>query len=124
MEEIVKSFSDTKKYRLIQLDNQIQCLLISDQSKKKLFSLKISVLAIDISRFCLNIAVGALEDPLEVCIFIEKTYKISYIIIKSQGLAHVVEHFLLAGCEKYPNYDDFSNFLLNNSGKFKEFQLF
>lgn len=67
MEEVLKNLNDNCNYRVIKLENQINCLLISDQSK--IMNIHIYVIFfedIDVSSFCLNISIGALEDPLEV----------------------------------------------------------
>ena len=81
-----KSPNDKREYRHIVLDNKMRCILISDPETEK-------------SAACMNITVGALEDPWE-----------------RQGLAHFCEHMLFLGSEKYPVQNTYKNFILRNSG--------
>ena len=81
-----KSPNDKREYRHIILDNKMRCILISDPETEK-------------SAACMNITVGALEDPWE-----------------RQGLAHFCEHMLFLGSEKYPVQNTYKNFIVKNSG--------
>jgi len=37
-----------------------------------------------------------------------------------QGLAHFLEHMLFMGTEKYPDEDDYSSFLSQHGGAFRQ----
>jgi insulysin len=75
---VIKSKSDNRIYKAIQLKNQIECLIISDAEAKK-------------SSAALSVNVGSLGDPFE-----------------AQGLAHYLEHMLFMGTKKYPTENDYS----------------
>ena len=70
--KVIKSISDKRIYRPLSLQNNLQCLVISDQDAQK-------------SAAALSVSVGSLQDPQE-----------------AQGLAHYLEHMLFMGTEKYP----------------------
>ena len=70
---VIKSKSDNRIYRAIQLPNQIDCLIISDHEAEK-------------SSTSLSVGIGSLLDPID-----------------AQGLAHYLEHMLFMGTTKYPN---------------------
>ena len=69
---VIKSASDHRIYKAIQLNNNIECLIVSDSETQK-------------SSAALSVGVGSLLDPIE-----------------AQGLAHYLEHMLFMGTEKYP----------------------
>lgn len=70
---IIQSVSDTRKYKIIQLENGLECIIISDPDTKK-------------ASASLSVGVGSLQDPVEV-----------------QGIAHYLEHMLFMGTKKYPD---------------------
>ena len=74
---VIKSKSDTRTYRAIELSNNIQCVIISDPEAKK-------------SSAALSVAVGAFQDP-------DKTH----------GIAHYLEHMLFMGTKKYPDENEY-----------------
>lgn len=63
---------DENSYRLLQLDNGMTCLIVSDVNTEK------AAAAVDVR-------VGSLSDPVDV-----------------PGLAHFLEHMLFYSSEKYP----------------------
>ncbi|CRL00867.1 CLUMA_CG014118, isoform A [Clunio marinus] len=83
---IIKSEQDMKSYRVLVLENGMKVLLISD-------------LTTDKSAACMCIEVGHMNDPVEV-----------------SGLAHLTEHALFLGTEKYPNENEFRAFVSENGG--------
>ncbi|KAI0032813.1 Metalloenzyme, LuxS/M16 peptidase-like protein [Vararia minispora EC-137] len=83
---IEKSDSDDREYRLIQLDNKLQVLLVSDPKADK-------------AAASLDVGVGHLHDPDDM-----------------PGLAHFCEHLLFMGTEQYPKENEYSEYLNRNSG--------
>ena len=83
---IKKSQQDAKSYRGIILPNGLKATLISDPTAQK-------------SAACMSIEVGHMSDPPEI-----------------PGLAHLCEHTLLLGSEKFPTDNDFRLFLSENGG--------
>ncbi|XP_050068386.1 insulin-degrading enzyme [Anopheles maculipalpis] len=83
---ITKSIQDNRDYRGLRLSNGMKVVLISDPTT-------------DISAAALSVAVGHLSDPLEI-----------------PGLAHLCEHMLFLGTEKYPNEDEYTTFLKTHGG--------
>lgn len=83
---IKKSQQDAKSYRAIILPNGLKATLISDPTAQK-------------SAACMSIEVGHMSDPSEI-----------------PGLAHLCEHTLFLGTEKYPTDNDFRLFLSENGG--------
>jgi insulysin len=81
-----KNPRDRREKRVVQLDNHLTALLISDPDLNK------SAAAIDV-------AVGSLEDPED-----------------HQGLAHFLEHMLFLGTKKYPEVDGYQKFLNTKQG--------
>ncbi|TIC14554.1 a-pheromone processing metallopeptidase Ste23 [Wallemia mellicola] len=81
-----KSNNDQRNYRLIKLENNLECLLINDNQTDK------ASVAIDVKA-------GHLLDPKEL-----------------QGLAHFNEHMLFLGTSKYPVENDYQDYLSKNSG--------
>jgi len=86
MLNLIKSQSDKRAYLYNRLPNLIKCLIISDADADK-------------SAAAMNVNVGSLFDPKDFA-----------------GLAHFLEHMLFMGTTKYPNENDFSEFLNKNSG--------
>ncbi|XP_078482329.1 insulin-degrading enzyme [Ciona intestinalis] len=83
---IVKSDSDKREYRGLQLNNGLKIMLISDPKTDK-------------SAASMDVNVGSLSDPKEL-----------------EGLAHFCEHMLFLGTEKYPDEDEYSKFLSQHAG--------
>ncbi|KAF8066687.1 Metalloenzyme, LuxS/M16 peptidase-like protein [Lyophyllum atratum] len=85
--EIQKSINDDRHYRVIQLANGLQALLIHDA-------------AAEYGAACLNVAVGELMDPEDL-----------------PGLAHFCEHLLFSGTEQYPEDGEYASFVAANGGE-------
>eukprot|EP00960_Hanusia_phi_P023003 679914-Hanusia_phi.AAC.6 len=81
-----KPDSDNRAYRLIQLDNALDCVLISDPETQT-------------AAAAMAVAAGQLQDPPEV-----------------QGLAHFCEHMLFLGNKKFPGESDFDSFCAQSAG--------
>ncbi|XP_053679845.1 insulin-degrading enzyme [Anopheles nili] len=86
MHSIIKSVQDNRNYRGLELSNGMKVMLISDPTT-------------DRSAAALSVAVGHLSDPLEI-----------------PGLAHLCEHMLFLGTEKYPKEDEYTAFLKMHGG--------
>lgn len=84
--DIEKSASDKRSYQGLKLPNGLKVMLISDPSTDK-------------AAASLDVNVGSLSDPDEL-----------------PGLAHFCEHMLFMGTEKYPEEDEYSQFVSKNSG--------
>ncbi|KAJ1917244.1 metalloprotease [Mycoemilia scoparia] len=82
---------DDRKYRYIRLPNNMEALLIQGHDDE------MAMAAMDVS-------VGSLMDPKEY-----------------PGLAHFCEHLLFMGTEKYPEENNYSNFISNNGGNSNAF---
>ena len=85
-QEIIKAQNDHRQYKFIELENGIQAILVSDPKAQK------AAAAIDVG-------VGSFEDPDGMA-----------------GLTHFLEHILFLGTEKYPDTNDYSNFLSQHGG--------
>ncbi|XP_055383724.1 insulin-degrading enzyme-like isoform X1 [Condylostylus longicornis] len=86
IDNIIKSESDKRDYRGLIMENKMKVLLVSDPST-------------DISSAALAVEVGHMSDPDHI-----------------PGLAHMCEHMLFLGTEKYPNENSYSSFLSQNGG--------
>lgn len=84
--EVIKSPSDNRIYKAIKLENELECLIIRDVDALK-------------SSAALSMGVGSFKDP-----------------INAQGLAHYLEHMLFMGTAKYPDENEYSNFITKNAG--------
>ena len=84
--EVVKSMSDLREYKVIQLDNGLRAILISDDEADK-------------SCAALDVHVGSALDPKHL-----------------GGTAHFLEHMLFMGTEKYPSENEYADFISNNGG--------
>jgi insulysin len=82
----VVSPNEKRTFRYLQLDNQLPVLLVSDPAADK-------------AAAALDVAVGSGDDPLE-----------------RMGLAHYLEHMLFLGTDKYPNPDDYQQFIASHGG--------
>lgn len=85
---IITSQNDHRKYQHITLNNGLRVLLIEDPKEKN-------------AAASLTINMGYFDDPSQ-----------------RQGLTHFIEHLLFLGTEKYPQADEFNNFIKQNSGRF------
>lgn len=77
---------DTREYRTFTLDNGLQVMLVSDPETEK-------------SAAALAVHVGSMQNPDE-----------------QLGLAHFLEHMLFLGTEKYPDPDEYSEFMSRHNG--------
>merc|ERR1712136_351235 len=83
---VEKSASDRRNYQGLKLPNGLKVMLISDPSTDK-------------AAASLDVNVGSMSDPKDI-----------------PGLAHFCEHMLFMGTEKYPEEDEYSQFVSKNSG--------
>ncbi|XP_053988603.1 insulin-degrading enzyme [Hylaeus volcanicus] len=83
---IIKSPNDKREYRGLVLTNKMKILLISDPTTDK-------------SAAALNVNIGYLSDPDDL-----------------PGLAHFCEHMMFLGTKKYPQENEYSMYLSQNSG--------
>ena len=83
---IIQSENDSRLYESFTLDNQLDVLIISDPTEDK-------------AAASLDVFVGSASDPED-----------------RAGLAHFLEHMLFLGTEKYPNPDDYLNFIAQHGG--------
>lgn len=85
-EKLERSSLDDRSYRVIQLPNQLEALLIHDPTTDK-------------ASAALDVNVGSFSDDERL-----------------PGMAHAVEHLLFMGTEKYPKENAYSQYLSANSG--------
>lgn len=83
---LVVSPSDKRAYDTIQLENGIEVVLVSDPGAEK-------------SAAALSVGVGLLHDPME-----------------HQGMAHYLEHMLFLGTKRFPDSNEYSEFMTANGG--------
>ncbi|CAD8058440.1 unnamed protein product [Paramecium sonneborni] len=88
---IHKSTIDKRAFKSVTLSNSLLCLLISDPETEK-------------SAAALNVDVGSLEDPVD-----------------RMGLAHFCEHMLFMGTDKYPNENEYQQYISKNAGSTNAF---
>lgn len=88
---VVKSEHDKRNYRYLVLDNNMRVLLISDPATEK-------------SAAALNVSVGANQNPAD-----------------RAGLAHLLEHMLFLGTEKYPQAGEYQEFISQHGGSFNAY---
>ncbi|KAN0023385.1 hypothetical protein ACTFIU_011555 [Dictyostelium citrinum] len=86
--KLIQSPNDNNKYRYLKLKNDLEVVLVSDEST-------------DQSSCCLAINIGSLCNPREI-----------------EGLAHFLEHMLFLGTEKFPVEKEFVNFIYLNGGTY------
>jgi len=91
---VITSPSDTNEYRVINIDNGLTAMLISDSKT-------------DSSAASIDYGAGSFFD------FFEVEGKKEGVA----GLAHFHEHMLFLGSKEYPGEDDFNNLLTKYSGK-------
>lgn len=87
----IKSANDKKFYRLIKLENGLKVLLI--QHPKEIEG------AEKLAAVILSVDVGGYDDPKD-----------------AKGLSHFLEHMLFMGSEKYPQENEYSEFVSSNGG--------
>ena len=83
---MIISANDKKNYRHITLDNGLKALLIQDPLCKQ-------------SAASLAVNVGHFNDPVE-----------------QEGLAHLLEHMMFLGTEKYPDPNEYQQFIRRHGG--------
>ncbi|MCC5855181.1 MAG: insulinase family protein [Idiomarina sp.] len=84
--DIYTSPYDTREYRAIELENGLRVVLVSDPETEK-------------SAAALAVQVGSMQNPDE-----------------QLGLAHFLEHMLFLGTEKYPDPDEYGEFMSRHGG--------
>ncbi|KAM3418074.1 hypothetical protein BST61_g6279 [Cercospora zeina] len=85
-DNLEKPLLDNRSYRVIELPNKLEVLLIHDADTDK-------------ASAAMDVNVGSLSDPEEM-----------------QGMAHAVEHLLFMGTEKYPGENDYNSYLTKYGG--------
>lgn len=84
--QVVQSPNDSRAYRIVELDNGLRALLVSDPSAEK-------------AAAALDVFIGsANNDP------------------DRGGLAHFLEHMLFLGTDKYPDPADYDEFIAEHGG--------
>ncbi len=92
--QVIKSDSDHRQYRSIELPNKLRVLLISDPNTDK-------------AAASLDVHTGSAQDP--------KDY---------QGLAHFLEHMLFLGTKKYPKAGEYQSFITAHGGSHNAYTSF
>jgi len=83
---IIQSENDARLYQSFTLDNQLEVLIISDPEEEK-------------AAASLDVFVGSADDPED-----------------RAGLAHFLEHMLFLGTKKYPDADEYQQFIAQHGG--------
>lgn len=83
---ITRSPTDKRSYRIIQLDNALRCVLVHDPEARQ-------------ASAALAVGAGHFHDPSH-----------------AQGLAHFLEHMLFLGTDKYPDANNYQNFISAHGG--------
>lgn len=83
---IYVSPNDTREYGIVRLDNGLNIVVVSDPDADK-------------AAAALNVHVGSMQNPDE-----------------QLGLAHYLEHMLFLGTEKYPDPDEYGEFMSRHGG--------
>jgi len=89
-----QSPNDNNDYRLLELDNGLRIILVSDAQADK-------------AAASMNVAVGSGDDPDD-----------------RAGLAHFLEHMLFLGTEKYPDAGEYQQFIRSHGGSHNAFTAF
>lgn len=84
--DIVKSPLDDREYAYFELPNGLKAMVVSDPT-------------VDMAAASLGVHVGQFSDPED-----------------RHGLAHFLEHMLFMGTEKYPDVDDYRNYIQSHGG--------
>jgi secreted Zn-dependent insulinase-like peptidase len=90
----VQSPNDPNEYRIIELDNGLRAILVSDPHADK-------------AAASMNVAVGSGDDPKD-----------------REGLAHFLEHMLFLGTEAYPEPGEYQQFIKSHGGNHNAFTAF
>ena len=90
----IKSPNDHNRYRIIELSNGLQALLISNPHT-------------DMAAAAMDVATGSGDDPTD-----------------RPGLAHFCEHMLFLGTRKYPKADSYQTFISNHGGSHNAMTMF
>jgi len=85
--QFTKSKTDKRNYQYLVLPNKLRCLLISDPQTEH-------------SAASIDVRCGSLHDPKEI-----------------PGLAHFCEHMLFLGTHKFPNENDYGNYIKSHGGE-------
>ncbi len=85
--EVAKSPIDGRDYRYIELDNGLKALLIHDPDT-------------DMASASLHVHIGHYADPKD-----------------RMGLAHFLEHMLFMGTDRYPDVEDYRQFIQSHGGR-------
>lgn len=88
---VIKSENDKRDYRYLVLENELRVLLISDPITEK-------------SAAALDVNIGANQNPAD-----------------RAGLAHLLEHMLFLGTEKYPTAGEYQEFISRHGGSFNAY---
>ncbi|KAK6058040.1 peptidase, M16 family [Cooperia oncophora] len=114
-DDIVKSPSDQREYRGLELTNGLRVLLVSDPTTDK------SAAAMDVNYRGLELTNGLrvllVSDPTtDKSAAAMDVNEVSWIRGSCQGLAHFCEHMLFLGTDKYPKENEFFSFISDNGG--------
>ncbi|MBZ2168240.1 insulinase family protein [Marinobacter sp. F4216] len=93
-EQLKKSPNDNNQYRLLELNNGLQAILVSDPDADK-------------AAASMNVAVGSGNDTRG-----------------REGMAHFLEHMLFLGTEKYPEAGEYQQFIKSHGGSHNAFTAF
>lgn len=85
--DLIRSPEDARAYEFLTLENDLRVLLVSDPQT-------------DMAAAALNVDVGHYDDPVD-----------------RQGLAHFLEHMLFLGTEKYPEPDEYREYISRHGGR-------
>ena len=85
-DQINVSPNDDREYGVVRLDNGLNVIVVSDRNADK-------------AAAALNVHVGSMQNPDE-----------------QLGLAHYLEHMLFLGTEKYPDPDEYGDFMSRHGG--------
>ncbi|HSB95705.1 MAG TPA: insulinase family protein, partial [Spongiibacteraceae bacterium] len=91
---VAASDNDARSYRYLELPNQLRVLLISAPNTDK-------------AAAALDVNVGSRQDPND-----------------RQGLAHFLEHMLFLGTDRYPQADEYQDFISSHGGSHNAFTAF
>ncbi len=92
--EIIASPNDNREYRYLELANQLRVILVSDREADK-------------AAASLSVSVGSSSDP-----------------DGREGLAHFLEHMLFLGTDRYPQPDEYQEFISSHGGSHNAFTAF
>eukprot|EP00828_Plagiopyla_frontata_P020903 TRINITY_DN2690_c0_g1_i1.p1 TRINITY_DN2690_c0_g1~~TRINITY_DN2690_c0_g1_i1.p1 ORF type:complete len:646 (+),score=109.29 TRINITY_DN2690_c0_g1_i1:136-1938(+) len=82
---------DTRNYKLVRLSNDMKVLVIQDEELQE-------------AAIAVNVGVGSYSSPQDF-----------------PGLAHFLEHMLFMGSKKYPDVNQFTDFITTNDGEFNAY---